>query len=80
MTDKASHAGWVVEVTRTATAIGEATQIAHFDVAIKNDLEAVAAAKRKSGFVGGASGRTVRPLSSDEIEFMHLKAGEVRPS
>jgi hypothetical protein len=78
MTDKASQAGWVVEVTRTAK--GEVTQTAHFDVAIKSALEAVVAATRKSGFAGGASGRTVRPLSSDEIEFMHLKVGEARPS
>jgi hypothetical protein len=80
MADKASQAGWVVEVTRTATAIGEVNQTAHFDVAIKSALEAVVVATRKSGFVGGASGRTVRPLSADEIEFMGLKPGEARPS
>jgi hypothetical protein len=79
MTDKASQAGWVVEVTRMAKAPGEVTQTLYFDVAIKNASEATAAATRKSGIVG-ATGRTVRPLSSDEMEFIGLKVGETRPS
>jgi hypothetical protein len=57
----------------------EVTQTVYFDVAIRTASEAIAVATRKSGFVG-ATGRTVRPLSSDEIEFIGLKVGEVRPS
>jgi hypothetical protein len=79
MTDKASQAGWVVEVTRMAKAPGEVTQTLYFDVAIRTASEAIAVATRKSGVVG-ATGRTVRPLSYDEIEFIGLKVGEVRPS
>jgi hypothetical protein len=57
----------------------EVTQTVYFDVAIRTASEATAVATRKSGLVG-ATGRTVRPLSSDEIEFIGLKVGEVRPS
>jgi hypothetical protein len=79
MTDKASAAGWVVEVKRSPKDAREAVQTAYFDVAVNNAAEAVAAATRKSGFVGG-SGRTVRPLSSQEIESMGLKIGQVKPA
>jgi hypothetical protein len=78
MSDKASQAGWVVEVTRPAAG-SEPSQTTYFDVAIRTAAEAVAVATRKSGIVG-ATGRTVRPLSYDEIEFIGLKVGEVRPS
>jgi hypothetical protein len=79
MIDKAWQAGWVVEVTRMAKAPGEVTQTLYFDVAIRTASEAIAVATRKSGLIG-ATGKTVRPLSSDEIEFIGLKVGEVRPS
>jgi hypothetical protein len=79
MTDKAWQAGWVVEVTRTPKAPGEVTQTVYFDAAIRTASEAIAVATRKSGLLD-ATGRTVRPLSSDEIEFIGLRVGEVRPS
>jgi hypothetical protein len=79
MADKAWQAGWVVEVTRMAKAPGEVTHTLYFDVAIRTASEAIAVATRKSGLVGATS-RTVRPLSSDEIKFIGLKVGEVRPS
>jgi hypothetical protein len=79
MIDKAWQAGWVVEVTRMAKAPGEVTQTLYFDAAIRTASEAIAVATRKSGLIG-ATGKTVRPLSSDEIEFIGLKVGEVRPS
>ena len=79
MIDKPWQAGWVVEVTRTAKELGEVTQTLYFDVAIKNASEATAAATRKSG-LAGATGRTVRPLTSNEIEMSGLKVGEARPS
>jgi hypothetical protein len=79
MTDEASAAGWVVEITRSPKDIGETFQTAYFEVAIKNVVEAVEAAKRKSGFEG-ATGRTVRPLSAGELEWLRLKSGEVKPA
>ena len=79
MTNKAWQVGWVVEVTRMAKTPAEVAHTLYFDVAIRTASEAIAVATRKSGLVG-ATGRTVRPLSSDEIEFICLKVGEARPS
>ena len=79
MTDKASAAGWVVEVAQPAKGI-EPAKTTYFDVAIKNAVEAAEAATRKAGFVGAGPARAVRSLSSDDIEFIGLKAGQVRPS
>jgi hypothetical protein len=78
--DKPWQAGWVVAViTQPPKAPGESPQTVYFDVAIKSASEATALAIRQSG-IAGATGRTVRPLSSDEIEMARLKVGEARPS
>jgi hypothetical protein len=77
--DKPGQAGWVVEVTRTAKTPGEAAHTVYFDVAIKSASEATALAVRQSG-IAGSTGRTVRPLTSNEIEMTGLKVGEARPS
>jgi hypothetical protein len=78
--DNPWRAGWVVEVTtQPAKAPGESAHTVYFDVAIKSASEATAAAIRKSG-IPGATGRTVRPLTTYEIEVAGLKAGEARQS
>ena len=79
MTNKERAAGWVIEVTRPTKRLGEPTKPVYFDVAIANAVEAANAASRKSGIIGSVS-RPVRLLSSDEVEFAHLKVGDVRPS
>ena len=80
MIDNPWRAGWVVEViTQPPRAPGESPRAVYFDVAIKSASEATALAVRQSG-IAGATGRTVRPLTSNEIERTGLKVGEARPS
>jgi hypothetical protein len=77
-TNKASPAGWVIHVMRPAT--GTVREEAHFDVAIADVLKATEAATRKFSPAGAASGRAVRPLSSNEIKSLGLKIGQVKRS
>jgi hypothetical protein len=82
MSDKASAAGWVIEVRRLASPPHqEPPQNAYYNVAVpdavKATVSAVAVAK-KAGFEG--TGRHVRPLSEGEIEVLRLKPGEVHPA
>ena len=62
MTDKSSHAGWVVLVPKPASGAEPAQEI-YFNVAVKKPQEAAAAATRKCKLEGTHPARTIRPLS-----------------
>ena len=88
MTDKASPAGWVIQVTtpgppsvglggRRAGALG-APSFKYFNVAVADFNKAVVAATKHSGATGETDVAAVRSLSSREIAALNLKTGEVK--
>ena len=91
MTEKASPAGWVVQVTTqgkpslTPSASGRLSSILgapsfqYFNVAIAGAVKAVEAATRFADAEGKES-RVVRGLSTEEIAVLSLKPGEVKPA
>jgi hypothetical protein len=95
MTDKASPAGWVVQVTIAASPpkeadrwigakLPDAPSFEYFNVGIADPGEAVqatAAYLAKGGTdVGSVPASAVRELSPAEVVALRLKAGEVRPA
>ncbi len=95
MIDKASPAGWVVQVAIRATPaptvegsrrsgpVGLAAPSFHyFNVAIADPSEAAEATKKHLAKAKSMAGEmsTVRQLSSGEIAALSLKAGEVKPA
>jgi hypothetical protein len=92
MTDKASAAGWVVQLTipgepivlaegsRWRTPVSTAPTFQFFNVAISSEDKAVEAARKKAGALPEAPMRVVRALSSAEIASIDLRAGEAKPA
>ena len=92
MTDKASAAGWVVQLTipgepivlaegsRWRTPVSTAPTFQFFNVAISSADKAVEAARKKAGASDDAPMRVVRELSSAEIASINLRAGEAKPA
>jgi hypothetical protein len=96
MTDKASPAGWVIQVATPAppskegarwlgTALLDAPSFKYFNVAMAEPDEAVEAtakylAKAKGDTVDGVETSAVRALSSAEIDALGLKTGQVKPA
>jgi len=79
MTDKASAAGWVVQVSTQVPTEG-APRFEFFNVAISAADKAIEATKKKSGAADTALIATVRQLTSPEIASIDLRAGEVKPA
>ncbi len=96
MTDKASPAGWVVQVM-THVELTEPTAIAvrrynptlleppsfnYYNVAIAAPDKAVEATAKKLAITEPKGGEicVVRELSSGEVAALNLKSGEVRPA
>jgi hypothetical protein len=94
MTDKASPAGWVVQVTIpappqedtrwTAARMSRAPSHKYYNVAIANPDKAIEATTKYLAKINADAGdddpRTVRELSSAEVAALGLKAGEVKPA
>ena len=78
MTDKASPAGWVVQVT--AQDNGGAPSFAFFNVAVGNADKAVEVVRKRLGAAEGDRVYAVRPLSASEVAAIKLKSGEVKPA
>jgi hypothetical protein len=82
MSNDTSAAGWVIEVTRSASVSNqEPPQYAYYNVAFANAekaTEIAVAAAKKAGFDG--TGRHVRSLSNNEIETLHFKSGDIHPA
>ena len=78
MTDKASPAGWVVQVTPPDG--GEPPVFAFYNVAIGNADNAVQVVRKRSGATAADRVYAVRPLSATEVAAIKLKIGEVKPA
>ena len=81
MNDKASAAGWVIEVRRPVPGRlpSDLQENAYYNVASSDFGKATSVAvevAKKAGFVG--EGRHVRSLSQGELETLNLAAGEAR--
>jgi hypothetical protein len=79
MPDKASAAGWVIEVV-TLRQGGGPPLYKYFNVAIADGMAAVQATRKQPAAVQANRVGAVRPLSSGEIAALHLKAGQVKPA
>jgi hypothetical protein len=73
MSDKASAAGWVAQLTIPGS-------FRFFNVAIGSADKAVDAARKKAGASDDAPMRVVRELSAAEIQTIKLRAGEAKPA
>jgi hypothetical protein len=71
--------GWVVQVTRTSSGPNDPTVTTYFNVAIRLAEEAIVAAVRTSK-IDGARGFTMRRLTREEVEYLGLRSGEVKPA
>jgi len=91
MTDKASPAGWVVQVTTPAPIAPSSTQwigavvlsapsFQYFNVAIADPNKAIEATSRHLAKTEHGETRVVRKLSAREIDALNLTAGEVKPA
>jgi hypothetical protein len=93
MTEKASPAGWVVQVTIQAPLAPQITRwigkvalaapsFKYFNVAISTPSEAIEATSKHLAGASLVDGTTcvVRELSSREIAALSLEAGEVKPA
>jgi hypothetical protein len=92
MSDKASAAGWVVQMTIPGVpiiqaegspwraAMSTAPTFQFFNVAIGSADKAVEAARKKAGASSDAAMRVVRELSAAEIASINLRAGEAQPA
>jgi hypothetical protein len=86
MTDKASPAGWVVQITIPGTATGiwrgsaleGAPSFQFFNVAVGAADKAIEVARKKAGASPEAPMRVVRQLSSAEIDSIGLRSGEAK--
>jgi hypothetical protein len=77
MLNKASPAGWVVEVA-TVTRGANTPSMTYFNVAIGDAHKAIDATRMR--FKPDRPVRTVRQLTSDEIAALRLKPGDVKPA
>lgn len=92
MSEKASAAGWVVQLTipglpivptegaKWRPTMNSSPTFQFFNVAIGSADKAVEAARKKAGAAEDAAMRVVRELSATEIDFIKLRAGEVQPA
>ena len=95
MADKASPAGWVVQVTIpappseeatpwTAARMSRAPSFKYYNAAIANPDKAIETTTKYLAKISADAGdddpRTVRELSSAEIAALGLNAGEVKPA
>ena len=89
MIEKASSAGWVIQVTipadppqvsmpRSSSALPDAPTFKYFNVAIADGEKAIAATKKHLGESQDREVTVVRTLSSEEIAALHLKPGQVK--
>jgi hypothetical protein len=79
MPDRASAAGWVIEVV-TLRQGGGPLLYKYFNVAIAEVTEALEATRKQRAAAQANRVEAVRPLSSGEISALHLKAGQVKPA
>jgi hypothetical protein len=79
MPDKASAAGWVIEVV-TLKQGGGSPLYRYFNVAIAEATQAVEAVRKLRAAVQANRVEAVRPLSSGEIAALRLRAGQVKPA
>ena len=79
MTEEAP-AGWVVQVMTQGPNPEAAPSFTYFNVAIADADEAVAATAKRAPVAQQAHVRHVRPLSSEEIAALKLRAGQVKPA
>jgi hypothetical protein len=79
MPDKASAAGWVIEVV-TLRQGGGPPLYKYFNVAIAEVAEAVEATRKQRAAAQANRVGAVRPLSSGEIAALRLRAGQVKPA
>ena len=77
--DKASPAGWVVQITTPGHA-GAPPAFRYFNVAIADAKMAVEATVEHVTPEREAHVSPVRPLSAQEIGVLRLKAGAVKPA
>jgi hypothetical protein len=92
MSEKATAAGWVVQLTipglpiipiegaKWRPAMNSAPTFQFFNVAIGSADKAVEAARKKAGADEEAVMGVVRQLSATEIDFIKLRAGDVQPA
>ena len=90
MTQEATVAGWLVQVTLpsepidSGEVVGAAKAIPErfkfFNVAISLGAEAAEAVKMKMGANGTARIRLIRPLSEADLEAANLKPDDVKPA
>ena len=79
MTDKASPAGWVVQVSTQEPGEGP-PKFSYFNVAVDAADKAVDAAKKKTKAADNTHISTVRGLSSPELASLDIRPGEVKPA
>jgi hypothetical protein len=79
MPDRASAAGWVIEVV-TLRQGGGPPLYKYFNVAIADVTAAVQATRKQPAAAQANRVAAVRPLSSGEIAVLHLKAGQIKPT
>ena len=77
--DKASPAGWVVQIMTPGHA-GAAPTFHYFNAAIADAKIAVEATAEHVTVKSAANVSPVRPLSAQEIAVLRLKAGAVKPA
>ncbi len=78
MSDKASLAGWVVQVTVPDG--GEPPVFAFYNVAVADAARAVEAVRKRLGATAVDRVLTVRPLTAGELAAAKVKSGEVKPA
>jgi hypothetical protein len=79
MPDKASAAGWVIEVV-TLKQDGGPPLYKYFNVAIAEVTQTVEATRTHRAAAQANRVAAVRPLSSGEIAALRLMAGQVEPA
>ena len=77
-TDRASPAGWVVQLTASNGA--EAPAFAFYNVAVGDADKAVEAVRKRVGAAETDRVYAVRPLSAGELAAAKLKSGEAKPA
>ena len=76
--ERASPAGWVVQLTAVSTT--EAPDFAFYNVAVGDADKAVEAVRKRVGATETDRVYAVRPLSAGELASANLKSGEVKPA
>ena len=90
MADKATPAGWVIQVMIASNSSGSsgwigpvvsgAPSFQYFNVAISDPVKAVEATRKHLSADKDAAISSARSLSSSEIASIPLKTGEVKPA